>query len=188
MVGDLVTALRACAVTIALCAAVYPLVVWSGVNVLFPRESEGSIVRDSRGTIVGSMLIAQSFSSEVYFKSRPSAVQYDAMATGGSNLGSKNPELHRLIGERAHAVGATNEHPAPADLVMASGSGVDPHISIDAAIFQMNRVAAARGMDLERVRSAIESCTDRSGAIVGSPPRINVLQLNLALDALSKSR
>ncbi len=132
--------------------------------------------------MIGSELMAQPFASDRYFHPRPSAVDYKADAAGGSNLGTKNPDLRKTIAERAEALKATGEKPAPADLVMASGSGLDPHISPEAAAYQVRQVAAARGLSEDRVRALIDAHTERSGAILGAPPRVNVLLLNLALD------
>ncbi len=127
-------------------------------------------------------MVAQPFASDKYFAPRPSAVDYNASAAGGSNLGSKNPDLRKKIAERAEALKATSDSPAPIDLVTASGSGLDPHISPEAARYQAARVAGARNLTSERVRELIELNTDRSGTILGAPPRVNVLLLNLALD------
>ncbi len=128
-------------------------------------------------------MIAQPFVSDKYVRPRPSAVNYKADAAGGSNLGTKNPDLRKQVAERAEALKANAEHPAPTDLVSASSAGLDPDISLEAARYQAARVAAARGLAVERVRALIDEQTVRSGAILGAPPRINVLQLNLALDA-----
>src|SRR5262249_5847532 len=109
-------------------------------------------------------------------------VDYKADATGGSNLGPKNPDLRAKIADRAAALKATGTSPAPADLVTASGGGVDPHISPAAAEYQAARVAAARNLSVDRVRALIGRHVERSGAIIGAPPRVNVLRLNRALD------
>jgi K+-transporting ATPase ATPase C chain len=182
MIRETLNALAACVVTFALCAVAYPATVWALGQVAFPDQAEGSLVRDRERNVIGSSLVAQPFASDKYFAPRPSAVDYNASATGGSNLGTKNPDLHKKIGERAEALKATAEAPAPVDLVTASGGGLDPHISPEAARYQAARVAAARNLPLERIRELIEQHTDRSGAIIGAPPRVNVLMLNIALD------
>lgn len=182
MIRETVSALLACLVTFVLCAIAYPAVVWGLSLLVFPHQAEGSLIYDRHRNLIGSELVGQPFSSARYFHPRPSAVDYKADATGGSNLGSKNPDLHKKIAERAEELKATADQPAPVDLVMASGSGLDPHISPEAADYQLRRVAAARGLPEERIRTLIEANTERSGAIIGGPPRVNVLRLNLALD------
>lgn len=182
MIRETLTALAACLVTFALCAVAYPAVVWGLAQVAFPNQAEGSLVYNRERELIGSALVAQPFASDFYFHPRPSAVDYNASATGGSNLGTKNPDLRKKIAERADALKATHDAPAPVDLVTASGAGLDPHISPDGASYQTVRVAAARNLPIERVRELIEQHTDRSGAIIGAPPRVNVLLLNIALD------
>ena len=182
MIRETVTALLACLVSFILCAIAYPVAVWGLAQLAFPHQAEGSLLFDRERTVIGSELLAQPFASDAYFHPRPSAVDYKADAAGGSNLGSKNPDLRRKIAERAEALKATAERPVPVDLVMASGSGLDPHISPEAAEYQLRRVAAARGLPEDQVRALIDAHTERSGAILGAPPRVNVLLLNLALD------
>jgi K+-transporting ATPase ATPase C chain len=182
MMRELVLALKACAVTFVLCAIAYPAVVWGIAQLLFPFQAEGSLIYTDSGTIIGSELVAQRFESDRYFHPRPSFVEYKADAAGGSNLGTKNPDLKKAIAERAMALGATQSRPAPVDLVTASGSGLDPDISPEAARYQAERVARARGLTIETVHSLIERQTNRSAALIGAPPRVNVLLLNLALD------
>jgi potassium-transporting ATPase KdpC subunit len=183
MVRELILALRACAVTFVLCAVAYPAVVWGAAQLLFPSQAEGSLIYGLDGrTVIGSELIAQKFESDRYLHPRPSAVDYKADAAGGSNLGTKNPDLHKAIAARVDALKATLDQPVPVDFVTASGSGLDPDISPEAAIFQAPRVAAARGLPIEQVRGLIDRQTNRSGAILGATPRVNVLLLNLALD------
>jgi potassium-transporting ATPase KdpC subunit len=182
MVRELGPALRACAVTFILCAVLYPAVVWGFAQLLFPSQAEGSLIFDDDRTVIGSELIAQRFESDRYFHPRPSAVDYKADAAGASNLGTNNPELRKAIAGRVEALKATPEKPVPLDLVTASGSGLDPDISPEAAAYQAPRIAAARGIPIERVRDRIARSTNRSGAILGAPPRVNVLVLNLAID------
>jgi K+-transporting ATPase ATPase C chain len=190
MIRETVVALFACVVTFALCAVAYPVAVWGLAQLAFPRQAAGSLIHARDRTVVGSELIGQAFSSDRYVHGRPSAAGsgYDASAASGSNLGPKNPALRDAIAERAAALGATPEDPAPVDLVMASGSGLDPHVSPEGAQYQAARVAAARGLPVERVRGLIEEHTDRSGGILGAPPRVHVLRLNLALDELAGAR
>jgi K+-transporting ATPase ATPase C chain len=182
MIRETLNALAACALTFLLCAVAYPAAVWGLGQFAFPREAEGSLIYGRDRTVIGSELIAQPFASERYFFPRPSAVDYKADATGGSNLGTKNPDLRKKIAERAEALKATDRNPAPVDLVTASGGGMDPHITPEAAVYQAARVAAARKTSVDRVKALIDRHTDRSGAIIGAPARVNVLLLNLALD------
>ncbi|MDR3635967.1 MAG: potassium-transporting ATPase subunit KdpC [Isosphaeraceae bacterium] len=183
MIRETVDALLACVVTFVLCALAYPAAVWAVGQATFPKEAEGSLIYNSEGKVIGSELIAQPFASDTYFFPRPSAVDYKADATGGSNLGTKNPDLHKKVAERAEALKATAENPVPVDLVTASGAGMDPHISPEGAYYQAARVATARKMPVTQVRRLIDSHVERSGAIIGAPPRVNVLRLNLDLDA-----
>jgi potassium-transporting ATPase KdpC subunit len=182
MIRESLRALAACVVTFALCAVAYPAAVWVLAQVVFPDQAEGSLLKNRERAVVGSSLIAQPFSSDRYFHPRPSAVDYNASAAGGSNLATKNPDLRGKIATRAESLKASPDAPAPVDLVTASGGGLDPHITPEGATYQANRVATARNLPIERVRELIEQNTERSGAILGAPPRVNVLQLNIALD------
>jgi potassium-transporting ATPase KdpC subunit len=182
MIRETHKALLACLVSFVLCAVAYPAVVWGLAQLVFPSKAAGSLVYSRDRTVIGSELIAQPFASDRYFHPRPSAVDYKADAAGGSNLGPKNPALRAQIAERAAVLGASPESPAPADLVTASGSGLDPHLSLEAARYQAGRVAAARRCPAGRVLALIGRMTERSGALIGAPPRVNVLRINLALD------
>ena len=167
----------------------YPLVITALAQLLFPERAAGSIVtRD--GHAVGSRLIGQSFSDPKYFWSRPSATApqpYNGTASAGSNLGPLNPALFDAIKPRVAALRAAdpgNGAPVPIDLVTASGSGLDPEISLAAANYQAARVARARGLAPERVEALIAQHTEgRLFGVLGEP-RVNVLELNLALDTL----
>jgi len=167
----------------------YPLLVTGLAQLLFPQQAAGSILtRD--GHAVGSRLIGQSFSDPRYFWSRPSATTpqpYNAMASTGSNLGPLNPALLDAIETRVaalHAADPDNRLPVPVDLVTASGSGLDPEISVAAVNYQAARVARTRGLALVRVQALIAQHTE--GRLLGilGEPRVDVLELNLALDAL----
>jgi K+-transporting ATPase ATPase C chain len=168
---------------------VYPLVVTGIAQVLFPHQAAGSLLtRD--GHAIGSELIGQSFSDPRHFWGRPSATTpqpYNGTASNASNLGPLNPALTEAIKARIATLRAAdpgNTAPVPVDLVTASGSGLDPHISVAAANFQAARVARARGLPLERVQALIAAHTEgRLLGVIGEP-RVNVLELNLALDAL----
>ncbi|BBD80808.1 potassium-transporting ATPase subunit KdpC [Aerosticca soli] len=169
----------------------YPLLVTGLAAALFPTQAAGSLVmREGRPT--GSALIGQSFTDPGYFWGRPSATSpmaNNAVASGGSNLGPSNPALADAVKQRIAALRTAdpgNHAPIPVDLVTASGSGLDPEISPSAAYYQSARVARVRGLTQARVESLIrEHTSGRQFGVLGEP-RVNVLKLNLALDALSK--
>ena len=185
MKKDLQIAMRFTLVTTVLFGLAYPLVVTGVSQWLFPRQSNGSlIIRDGR--IVGSQLIGQMFSSDSYFHARPSSAGdgYDAANSSGSNLGPTN----RALVERVHAevakLRAENPNaPIPVDLVTASGSGLDPHISPAAADFQVRRVASARKIPQDALRALIVKHTEARQFGVFGEPRVNVLELNLEMDS-----
>jgi potassium-transporting ATPase KdpC subunit len=167
---------------------VYPLAMTGVAQVLFPNRADGSLVKRD-GEVVGSRLIGQNFSGPRYFHPRPSAAGdgYDAMSSSASNLGPTNPDLISEVRKRVAAYRAENRVPAgtavPADAVTASGSGLDPHISVANARLQAPRVANARGMSVASVLDLIDEHTDgRSLGFLGEPG-VNVLELNLALDS-----
>lgn len=172
-----------------LTGVVYPLLATGIAQAIFPRQANGSlIVQEDR--ILGSALIGQSFDDPRYFWGRPSATSsfaYNAAASSGSNLGPTNPNLPELVQARIAALKAAdpaNTSAIPVDLITASGSGLDPDISVAAADYQARRVAKARGKDEETVRALVEQYTQpRQFGFLGEP-RINVLVLNLALDGL----
>ena len=172
---------------------VYPLVVTGIAQVLFPDRSNGSLVM-SDGKPAGSELIGQAFSDPKYFWSRPSATApfaNNAAASSGSNLGPTNPALKDAVRQRVDALRAAdpgNAAPVPVDLVTASGSGLDPHISPAAARYQLARVARARGVSEERVANLLSKATEGRQLGVLGEPRVNVLELNLMLDGKSDLR
>ncbi|HET9644396.1 MAG TPA: potassium-transporting ATPase subunit KdpC [Burkholderiaceae bacterium] len=169
----------------------YPLAVTGIAKLAFPRQAGGSLLM-KEGKPVGSSLIGQSFTDPKYFWSRPSATSpmpYNAGNSGGSNQGPLNPALLDAVKSRVEALKAAdpeNKEPVPVDLVTASASGLDPHISVAAAQYQAGRVARARGLAPEIVRSAIARHTN--GRVLGvlSEPRVNVLELNLDLDTAGR--
>ncbi len=171
-----------------LTGVLYPLAVTAVARLLMPQAAAGSLVSRG-GHVVGSRLIGQAFSDPAHFWSRPSATApqpYNGSASGGSNLGPLNPALTDAIRARVAALQATdpgNRAAVPVDLVTASGSGLDPHISVAAAQYQAARVARVRGLAPARVQALIAAHTE--GRLLGflGEPRINVLELNLALDA-----
>lgn len=217
-------------ILLILCVVIYPLVVWGIGQLAFNKQANGSLVKDSKGQVVGSEIIGQTFSRPEYFHGRPSAVGYNAAGSGASNLGPTNPQLIAGNGsEVTVAAGATpppnatpvagkpntyylpgsylgiknyaeqfrqeNGLPAdtklPVDIVTASGSGLDPHISVDAATLQVNRVVQARKtlggnnatITPEKVQQLVKEATDGRDIGLLGEPRVNVLKLNLALDA-----
>ncbi|HVM76671.1 MAG TPA: K(+)-transporting ATPase subunit C [Candidatus Paceibacterota bacterium] len=167
---------------------VYPLAVWAFGQALFPWQANGSLITDASGTVIGSALIGQNFSGPQYFEPRPSAAGagYDPTASGGTNLGPTSQKLATMIQQNVAAYRAENglfsSTPVPADAVTASGSGLDPEISIANAAIQAPRVAKARNIPLSEVESLIEANTDGRSLGVFGEPGVNVVTLNLALD------
>jgi len=157
-------------------------------QVLFPWRANGSLVTDEKGQVVGSELIAQGFSNPAYFQPRPSAAGekgYDAASSGGSNLGPTSKKLQDRINDDLKRLKAENPEataPVPAELVTTSASGLDPHLSPEGMIWQLPRVAKARGVALERVKAVVDANVEgRTFGVLGEP-RVNVLVVNLALD------
>jgi K+-transporting ATPase ATPase C chain len=173
----------------ALTGLAYPAAVTGIARLLFPAQTQGSLVRvDDR--VAGSALLGQPFTDARYFWGRPSATApfaYNAAASAGSNQGPSNPALHDAVRSRIEALRAAdpgNDAPVPVDLVTASGSGLDPHVSPAAALYQASRVARARGLEESRVRELVARYTEARSLGVLGEPRVNVLLLNLDLDRL----
>jgi potassium-transporting ATPase KdpC subunit len=172
-----------------LTGVVYPLLVAGIAQTAFPHQANGSLIEQD-GIMRGSSLIGQQFDDPRYFWSRPSATgpfPYNAAASSGSNFGPTNPTLTEAVQTRITALKIAdpqNSAAIPVDLVTASGSGLDPHISVAAAVYQIPRVAKARGMDEEAIRALVEQYTHQRQLGILGEPRVNVLELNLALDGL----
>jgi K+-transporting ATPase ATPase C chain len=168
---------------------VYPFAMTGIVQLCFPHRANGSLVV-ADGKVVGSALIGQDFSSPKYFNGRPSALEkaYDASNSGGSNSGPSSAKFLEEVGKRIGKVRKENglepTAPVPADLVLASGSGLDPHISLDAALIQVPRIARARGLSEPQVRTLVEKLVEPPFLGLAGQNRVNVLELNLALDGL----
>lgn len=165
----------------------YPLAVTALAQLLFPTQAEGSLVRGPDGQVLGSSLISQTFRDPRYFHPRPSAANYDPQASGPTNAAPSDERFHQTVAERARAYREENgldpTAPVPVDAVTASGSGLDPEISLANALLQVPRVARARGLPEERVRRLVEQAAKRPWLGLFGEPRVNVLELNLALDA-----
>ena len=185
--SEIVPALRMLVLMTALTGVVYPLLMTGIAQVVFPKAANGSLIVEN-GKTLGSELIGQPFDDPKYFWSRPSATSpqpYNGASSGASNQGARNPALADTVKDRIKALrdaDQDNKAPVPIDLVTASGSGLDPHISVAAAEFQTARVAKARGMASERVRELVAQSTEGRTLWVLGEPRVNVLALNLALD------
>jgi K+-transporting ATPase ATPase C chain len=174
----------------AITGLLYPLAVTGLAQLAFPHQAGGSLIQRD-GKPVGSVLIGQQFTNPKYFWGRPSATtpqSYNGAASGGSNLGPSNPALTAAVKQRIATLRAAdpgNDAPVPVDLVTASGSGLDPDISPAAALYQLNRVARARGLPPAEVRVLVDRhAQGRQFGVLGEP-RVNVLELNLALDRLA---
>jgi K+-transporting ATPase ATPase C chain len=180
--------------TVLVCCVFYPLALWVTGRVLFRDQADGSLVTGPDGkTVVGSRLIGQAFTSERYFHPRPSATtpEYNAAASGASNYGASNPKLRERVEEQLKSVAVPGGGPVPTDMVMTSGSGLDPHITRANALYQMPRVAGARAAQWHtsegKAREVVEGLIDRlafqpMAGLAGGERIVNVLELNLELD------
>jgi len=185
-------AVMATLVLAVVCCGIYPLIVFGIAQAAFHDKANGSLIVEKDGTVRGSKLLGQNFTVEKYFHPRPSAAGngYDAANSSGSNLGPTSQKLNDAIKERIEAHrkenGLKETDAVPADAATASGSGLDPHISLRNAQLQTARVAKARNLGEDKVRALIQQSTDRVELGILGEPGVNVLQLNLALDALGK--
>jgi len=170
-------------VTTVLLGLAYPLLITGLAQVIFPDKANGQLIRAADGTVIGSRLLGQPFSSPGYFRSRPSAAGYDASASSASNLGPTNQKLiDRVKADVAKLQAENPGKPVPIDLVTTSASGLDPHISPAAAEFQVSRVARERSLTEDELRNIVAAHTEgRQFGFLGEP-RVNVLELNIDLD------
>ncbi len=189
--AEIRSAVLATLILAVVCCGLYPLVVFALGQALFPAKANGSLIIVGDGTVRGSRLLGQQFTAGKYFHSRPSGAGngYDATSSGGSNLGPTSQKLHDSIAQNIADYrsqnGLTVNAPVPADAVTASASGLDPHISPENASLQASRVAKACNIPVERVKLLIAQHTDPADFGIFGEPGVNVLELNLALDALA---
>jgi len=175
-------------IAVVVLCGIYPVVVWGLGQAIFPYQANGSLIKAKDGTVLGSEMIGQNFSDDQYFNSRPSAAGtgYDAMSSGGTNLGPTSQKLHDSIKAAVDAYRKQNGLAAdalvPADAVTSSASGLDPDISVKNAMLQVARVAKTRKLTPDAVRTLVEKYTEGRDFGVFGEPRVNVLKLNLALD------
>lgn len=187
MVKDIITAMRSTLILWLLTALIYPLgMIFIGQTV-FPWQANGSLLKDSQGKIVGSALIGQNFTSEAYFHSRPSTVNYsegDSASptgiSGASNLAPSNPDLIKRVETTIFELKQA-QIPVNVDLVYTSGSGLDPHITLESARIQMDRIATIRNLDVNQLEKLLKKSTNERFLHIFGEPGVNVLQLNLAL-------
>jgi K+-transporting ATPase ATPase C chain len=188
LIHELRGAVVATLVLAFVCCGLYPVVVWGIAQAAFPQKANGSLIRSREGTVRGSELLGQNFAGTNYFHPRPSAAGngYDATSSGGSNLGPTSQKLSDAIKERISAYRTENSladtEAVPADAVTASGSGLDPHISLRNAELQIPRVAKARGLPEADIRVLVTKYTEGPDLGFLGNPGVNVLKLNLALD------
>ncbi|WP_176013026.1 potassium-transporting ATPase subunit KdpC [Victivallis sp. Marseille-Q1083] len=185
MISSIFGALRLALFSIFVCCVVYTLFIWGAAQLFVPESANGRLIRNSAGEVIGSSRIAQKFTADRYFHNRPSAVDYNGAGAGGSNLASTSPALRERAEKLIAEYGATAANPLPADLVTASGSGLDPHISLAAARCQIPRIAEARSVPEEAVGKIVRESVSYPGGFIRSEPFVNVLELNLKLDQLN---
>lgn len=183
MIASLFTSIRLVIATMAICVAGYSFLIWGVGQAFTPESARGQIIRSVDGTVVGSRQIAQKFIRPEYFWPRPSAVDYNGAGAGGSNKSPTSADLTTRAQATVEQYGATAQNPVPAELAAASGGGLDPHITERAALYQALRVADARGISVTQVEALINEHSFSPGGVFTPSRLVNVLELNLALDA-----
>ena len=186
--AQIAVSLRVVLATILFCSLLYPLVIWGLGQTLTPDSANGSLIKDEKGELLGSKLLAQRFQRPEYLWPRPSAVGYDSSAAGGSNLSPASPKLRERAKSLLARFDASAGRPLPADLVTTSGSGLDPHITLAAARYQAARVSAARGISVGTVLNLLNQLAFRPGRVLTPQPLVNVLLVNRALDRVAPLR
>lgn len=184
--NQIITSLRLLFTTLIVCSVAYPLFIMIAGKIVVPHSASGSLIKDADGNIIGSELVAQSFKQPEYVWPRPSAVDYNGAGAGGSNKSPTNPAVRERAMETLKAYGVEANNPIPADLVTASGSGLDPHITLKGALFQADRIAEARGLEKKAVQNVLQNNSFVPGGVFAEEPIVNVLKVNLALDELEE--
>jgi potassium-transporting ATPase KdpC subunit len=179
-INDVISSVKNMFLTIMICCILYPGIILIIGKICVPNKTEGSLIRNSSGVIIGSHIIAQKFMQPKYFWPRPSAVDYNASGSGGSNLATTNNALRLRIQDNILKLETKSMKPVPLDLVTTSGSGLDPDISLQGAFFQAERVAKSRGVSVQIVNDLILRAASKQS--LGKPALVNVLELNLLLD------
>jgi K+-transporting ATPase ATPase C chain len=192
MLKEIKTTVVVTLILLVICCGIYPVFIFGAGQLFFPQKANGSLVLDASGKPIASTLLGQTFSADKYFNPRPSAAGtgYDSLNSGGSNYGATSQALHDAVKQRVADYRKANNLPdtqlVPADAVTASGSGLDPHISIKNALLQLPRVAKARAMSEDDLKKLVDQYTDgRDFGILGEPG-VNIVKLNLALDGKYK--
>jgi K+-transporting ATPase ATPase C chain len=180
---SLIASIRLVIVTMLVCVAGYTALILGIAQIVTPGTAEGSLIKDKDGKIIGSHLIAQSFTNVAHFWPRPSALGYNAAGAGGSNKSPTSTNLTERAQQLIEQYGASVEKPLPANLAAASGGGLDPHITEHAALYQVERVAKARGIPPSQVEALVKKQAFAPGGALTPDRLVNVLELNLSLDA-----
>jgi K+-transporting ATPase ATPase C chain len=181
---SVLASIRIAAATMLICVVGYATAVWAVAQVITPETANGSIITGADGTIIGSRQVAQAFTRPEYFWPRPSAVDYNGAGAGGSNKSPTSTDVADRGRESVVRYGATPENLLPAELAAASGAGLDPHVSEAGAMYQVRRVAAARGLEQSRVEALVRGAAFAPGGLLTQDRILNVLELNIALDSL----
>lgn len=179
------SSMRIAAATMVICVAGYATAVWAVAQAIAPDTANGSLIIGENGAVIGSRQVAQAFTEPRYFWPRPSAVDYNGAGAGGSNKSPTSTDIADRGRAMVERYGATPDNPLPADLAAASGAGLDPHISEDGALYQAGRVAAARGLERAQIEELVRQAAFSPGGFLSTDRIVNVLELNIALDAVN---